>query len=118
MRLFVKLFARYSLTALGLMVLGAVISVPYGFFMDGQFTLEFVFVVNFFISVIVLIASLVLMFVPVFLKRDKLMDHSTIGARYTEAREKKLNLAHEMLFVGLLYVIYTAIAEVVVWMIF
>ena len=114
----IKRFARCSLTALGIFALGAVVSIPYGFFEARRFTLEFVFVVNFFIAAIILIAAILLIFFPVFLKRDKLIDHSTIAGRYSEARAKKLKIAHEMLYVGLLYGVFTAVFELVVWVIF
>jgi len=111
----VKRFVKFSLTAFGFMVLGAIISILYGFFVAGRFTLEFVFIVNFFIAAIVIIVAIIFIFFPTFLKRDKLLDDSTIVQRYAEAREEKFKKAHEMLYVGLLYGVYTAVLELVVW---
>ena len=103
-------------TCLGMVVTVGILSLAVAWFRHGVW-LRYVFQANFAVGIVVVLAALVVLFMPVFMPRgDKLLDHSTYSERVLEEREKKRIRAYNMLYVGIGQILLTAILELVAWL--
>ena len=111
-----KKFLKLCFISLQFITLIAIISIIYGFFNKNTF--GYVFRVNFLIGTITIAISLVLLLMPIFLKKDRLTDHTTYTEKYLDVRDKKQSKAYEILYLGLLNITFTALIEFIVWILF
>ena len=98
-------------TSAAFVLVVAAVSVVYAFFAHGRFLPLYIFHANLVIGAFLIFTGIVLFALPVRLKKSKLLDHSTIGERRMEAREKKRGTAYNLIYVGICNIIITAIAQ-------
>ncbi|MCL2592774.1 MAG: hypothetical protein FWD82_05355 [Defluviitaleaceae bacterium] len=112
-----KKFLRLCVISLIFIAVVSIASVVYGLFTLRELTLEFVFIANFAVGAIILAAAILRIIAPVIVKKDRLTDHSTYAEKHSAIRETKHKKGYEMLFIGLLIIVFTAILELLIWLI-
>ena len=89
----------------------AAASVIYAFFTHGRFWPVYIFTANLAVAAFLTLTGIVLFALPARLKKDKLLDHSTLAERAMEAREKKRVMAYSLIYTGICNGIITIIAQ-------
>jgi len=93
----------------------AVLSIIYGFITRGSFTLAYVFNANFLLGAIIIAVAVMLRFFSfVFIRFDKLSDHSNFSERVSEQYMEKQQKSNEFLFLGLLITIITGLIQLAI----
>ena len=98
-------------TSAAFVLVVAAASVVYAFFAHGRFWPLYVFHANLAIGAFLIFTGIVIFALPVRLKKSKLIDHSTIGEKRMEAREKKRGTAYNLIYVGICNIIITAMVQ-------
>ena len=88
----------------------------YGYFAQGSVSLNLIFNTCFFIGALIIMVALIVMFLPSRFLFDKLTDHSNLGERYREQRERKQEKANEFLFLGIWVILISGVLQVIIWL--
>ncbi|MCL2874232.1 MAG: hypothetical protein FWE29_04790 [Defluviitaleaceae bacterium] len=110
MKKYLKLFL-VSLIFIGIVT---VLSFIYGLIAHGFFTLRYIFDSNFSIGVAAIVSGVFYMFFPssMLSRGDKLMDHSTFAERSFKARQRRQNIAMDMILVGISIIITAGLVQI------
>ena len=100
-----------------LVAIVAVLGFVYGLITMRVFTSTYAFTANLWVGVTILIGGLLVLITPTFLfiKKSRLIDHTTYGQRYMEERERKGARAYELIFIGLFNISITGAVQLIVW---
>ena len=116
-----KLLGRLKTSAF-IVALVAVLSLLYAWYSRGTLTPAYVFTANFYVGTFLTIAGLLVMLIgpayQLFRKNDLLEDHTTYGERLMEERANTVARSHELLYIGMLNISITAIAQLILSFIF
>ena len=93
----------------------AVIIMTFGLFTRGSVNFDMIFNACFFIGALIICVALVMMFLPYRVIFEKLSDHSNVAERYREQRDQKNLRANEYIFVGIMVIMMTGLAQLIVW---
>ena len=113
---FLKLLVK-SLKIIGIV---AVLGLIFGLITQRRFDIQYMFVANFLVGVLIVGAGVFYMFVPssMLQKGDKLFDHTTFVERSFNARKRRQTVAMNMLSVGIMNVLITGLIEIILHIIF
>ena len=94
----------------------AVIMMVYQLIRDGSLDQELIFNACFFVGIIIIGVSFVVMILPSRALFEKTIDHSNIVDRTKEYRERKMERAYSVLIMGIMIILITGIIQVIVWL--
>ena len=97
-------------SALAVLIIAAG-SVIYALITRGRFWPGYIFTSNLGIGTFLILTGIILFALPVRLKKSKLLDHSTLGEKRMEAREKKRAMSYNLIYVGICNIIITFAAQ-------
>ena len=108
-----KKYLKVFFVSLCSIVIIAVVSIVYGLIKYSSFTLHYIFDANFFAGFILLVAGVVIMFLPsaIFTKDGNLLEQVTLIERSLDNREKKQQIARIILWLGLFIVVLTGLIQ-------
>ena len=91
----------------------AIISLIFGYFYHGSFTLRFIFDANYTIGVALILAGFFYKFFPSSMlpKGDKLFDHTSFAERSFKIRKRRQALAMDILLVGINVILITGLIQ-------
>jgi len=98
-------------TSAAIVLIVAAASVIYAFFTHGRFWPLYIFSANLAIGVFLILTGIILFALPVLLKKSPLLDHSTLGEKRMEAREKKRIISYNLIYTGICNITITIIAQ-------
>ena len=98
----------------------AAIGIIYGFITRSVFVYTYVFSANFRVGAVILLGGLLVFITPTAfsIKKNRLLDHTTYGARFMEERERKRKRASWLILIGLCNIVITGTVQLVVWFVF
>ena len=107
-------------TSLQLVALITLLSIAYEFAVLRSVTFTYMFNVNFWIGVVILIGGLTTLITPTFIlfKKNKLIDHTTYGQRLNEEREDKRPQSYSLIYIGIFNISITATFQLIAWLVF
>ena len=103
---------RLMLMCAQTVVVVAVCAVLVAYFRWGGLSFRYVFTANFGVGGVIILAGLVVTYMPVIFPRgDKLLDHTTYTERMLKAREEKRRRGFELLYIGMGVIIVAALVQ-------
>jgi len=111
----IKRYFRLIVLSLGIVGIVAVLGLIFGLITQRRFDMQYMFVANFFVGVLVVGAGIFYMFIPssMMQKGDKLFDHTTFAERSYKARERRQKTATNLLIIGIMMVLLTGLIELI-----
>ena len=102
--------------SLGIVGIVAVLGLIFGLITQRRFDMQYMFVANFFVGILVVGAGIFYMFIPssMMQKGDKLFDHTTFAERSYRVRERRQKIATNMLIIGIVNVLIAGLIELIV----
>ena len=94
-------------------VIVALLSLIFGFFVQGSFTLRYIFDANYTIGIAVILSGFFYKFFPSSMlpKGDKLFDHTSFAERSFKVRKRRQALAVDILLVGINIIVITGLIQ-------
>ena len=89
----------------------SLIAIIFGYIRDGIFTLAHVFNANFAMGAFFLIAAILRMIIPVWVKPGIMTDHTSIAEIYSDKRREKQGKAAVLLYLGLMVILFTGLIQ-------
>ena len=102
---------RILRTSAAFVLVVAVVSVVYASFTRDRFWPAYIFNANLIIGAFLIMAGIVVFALPVYLKKNPLLDHTTHAPMHLEAKMKKRERAYMLIYVGICNVVITVIAQ-------
>jgi len=114
MRVHLNNLKKILCTAAAIAAVVAACGAIYSLFAHGQFSSFYVFNTNFIVGAFIILVGLITYVWPINLGRDKLIDHSTYGAKTIEAREQKRVKAYDIIYIGISNILIVAVIQYLV----
>ena len=108
-----KRYLKLLLISLCLVVIIAASSLAYGLIVHRFFTLRYVFDANFFIGAVIILAGIVIMFLPTdaFIKSNSVFERLTMIERKSDQREMRQQKARAVLWLGMFNILITGLIQ-------
>ena len=110
----ISVYLKLLFISLCFIVVVAACSIVYGFIAHGFFTLRYVFEANFLIGAIIILAAIVLMFLPSTLltKTGQMLDRFMLMQRSFDNRENRQRKARIILWFGFFVVLLSGLIQI------
>ena len=98
-----------------LMLMATALGIVYGFVTGRHFTFSYALTANFLVGSVVSLTGLVVWFGPMRFRNQRLIDHTTYVSERHALREKKRRKGMEILLIGIVIILITALVELALW---
>ena len=98
-----------------IIIITAISSVIISSISAGNFIFNYIFISNFVVGAVVLLAGILQFLKPIWLKKSNLIDHTNYKEILIEKREEQKQKANEILIVGISIILITGIIEIIIY---